>query len=156
MNLFGIGPALALTGALGFALAKWLDGAFGIRYGFAGLGLAAATLAAFLLMTAGLYLWLGAIVELRRGEFGRKLLAEGVYARTQNPMYAAFIFFLAPALALLLNNLVYLTASALMYAVFDWLIEREEKPLLEKFGQAYLDYAASTPHLIPRLFTPRK
>jgi len=99
----------------------------------------------------GLYFWLASVIGLKTALSDGKLLTEGVYARTRNPMYAAFIIFLVPALALLLNNLVYLLAVPLMYAAFDCLIGREEKALLEKFGPEYEAYAARTPRLFPKL-----
>lgn len=151
MNIFGIGPALLLAGASGFGLAKALDAYGGITYSFEGFALAAATVVASPLLLAGLYFWLASIIGLKATLADGKLLTEGIYARTRNPMYAAFIIFLVPALALLLNNLVYLLAAPLMYAVFDLLIGREEKFLLEKFGPQYQDYAERTPRLFPRL-----
>ncbi|HOX23589.1 MAG TPA: methyltransferase [Elusimicrobiales bacterium] len=153
MSIFGIGPLLVLAGGAGFGFGKFAEAYFGVSFRLHGLALAGASLLAALLLLAGLYFWIGAVIQLRLGHGKNELLTGGVYARCRNPMYAAFILFLAPALALLLNNLYYLCAPALMYAAFDSLIEREEKFLLEKFGPAYEAYAGRTPQLLPKLFS---
>jgi len=155
MNLFGIGPILVLAGAVGLGLARVMETYLGVHLSFSGAALAAATFAALLLFLAGVYVWLAAAMRIRDGVSSGRLLTGGVFARTRNPLYAAFIIFLVPALALLLNNLAYLLASVLMYAAFDQYIEREEKALLEKFGAEYEAYAKRTPRLFPKLKPPR-
>ncbi|NLO90495.1 MAG: isoprenylcysteine carboxylmethyltransferase family protein [Elusimicrobia bacterium] len=151
MNIWGIGPILVLSAAVGLGLGRVMESYLDVHLGFSGPLLALSTMTALALFLAGVYLWLSAAMRIRSGVKSGKLLTDGVYARTRNPLYAAFVFFLLPALALLLNNLAYLLSSVLMYAAFDQYIEREENALLETFGDEYRAYCARTPRLFPRL-----
>ena len=83
-------------------------------------------------------------------------MTEGVYAYTRNPMYAAFILFLIPALSLLMNDVLIILTSAILYAVFRINIGKEEDFLQRQFGEDYRRYAEKVPRLIPRFVRPKR
>lgn len=80
-----------------------------------------------------------------------RLITEGVYRVVRHPMYASF-FLMALGQGLLLNNWLAgwaaLAAVSLMYVVR---VPREERMMLEAFGEEYRSYALRTGGVIPRI-----
>lgn len=73
-----------------------------------------------------------------------RLLTDGAFARVRHPLYLASLLFYV--------FLIVLTLSLLSIAVFvgififyDYISAYEEKYLVHKFGQDYLDYKKNTP-----------
>jgi protein-S-isoprenylcysteine O-methyltransferase Ste14 len=72
-----------------------------------------------------------------------KIIKEGPFARTRNPIYLSFALF-DLGVALLLNNLwIILALAVLMVYVDRGIVQREERYLDQKFGQDYLNYKGS-------------
>lgn len=86
-------------------------------------------------------------LELRKGH---ELVTTGVYRRVRHPMYAAILLF-GLAQAMLLENWLAgwsaLVTFALLYVVRT---PREERMMLEHFGDAYRAYMRRTGRLLPR------
>jgi protein-S-isoprenylcysteine O-methyltransferase Ste14 len=87
-------------------------------------------------------------------EAGDILVTSGIYGRIRHPIYASLILFLTGAM------LVGLSATTLLFfvlfiAALTVRINREEKFLLEKFGEDYVQYAKRVPRFLPRI-TERK
>ena len=78
------------------------------------------------------------------------LVTGGVYAHMRHPLYASLVLW-AAAQPLLLQNLLAGFAGA-MAALLIWLIRvpREERMMLERFGDRYRQYMARTGRLLPR------
>jgi protein-S-isoprenylcysteine O-methyltransferase Ste14 len=73
----------------------------------------------------------------------RKIIKEGPFARTRNPIYLSFALF-DLGVALLMNNLwIILALAVLMVYVDRGIVQREERYLEQQFGQDYLDYKGS-------------
>ncbi|HYF55594.1 MAG TPA: protein-S-isoprenylcysteine O-methyltransferase [Salinarimonas sp.] len=80
------------------------------------------------------------------------LVTHGVYARVRHPMYAAFWLW-AVAQALLLPNWIAGPAGLVGFAIlFLGRVEREERLMIEAFGDAYRAYMARSWRLIPGLY----
>lgn len=80
-----------------------------------------------------------------------ELITSGVYGRMRHPMYTA-IFLICIGQALLLENwLAGLAGLVAFTALYLLRVEREEKMMVEHFGETYRSYAARTPRLIPSL-----
>jgi protein-S-isoprenylcysteine O-methyltransferase Ste14 len=81
-----------------------------------------------------------------------RLVTTGIYARCRHPMYLAF-FLWGVAQALLLPNLL-AGAAGLVGAAILFIMRhpKEERLLLDEFGEAYAEYLERTRRLIPRLF----
>lgn len=80
------------------------------------------------------------------------LVTTGPYALTRNPMYAAIIFILNPALGILFRSWLLILAIVPIY--FSWRIcvrGEENGELKEKFGEKYLAYMKATPRFWPNL-----
>ena len=80
-----------------------------------------------------------------------RLVATGIYSRIRHPMYTA-LFLIATAQLLLIANAVVAPAFLIAFAVlYATRIEREERMMLDHFGQAYADYQRRTHRLLPAL-----
>jgi protein-S-isoprenylcysteine O-methyltransferase Ste14 len=83
---------------------------------------------------------------------GHSLITNGVYQRVRHPMYTAF-FLWAIAQALLLPNWIAGFAGLLGFGtLFAFRVGREERMMLETFGDQYRQYAARTKRIIPGVF----
>lgn len=113
-------------------------------------------LASFLIFPAmiyWLYFFIGAVKVHRRAPLSAdkidKLVTEGVYAKVRHPIYSAdiilgwAIFFFYPDVRLLIG------AHWLMFVLLFWM-RREEKALIEKFGNEYLQYMRRVPKIFPK------
>lgn len=81
---------------------------------------------------------------------GQRLVTRGPYRFVRHPMYSAIALTAAGALVLTANWLAggaYAVAFAAMYA---GRVDREERALLEAFGEEYRAYMDGTPRLVPR------
>jgi protein-S-isoprenylcysteine O-methyltransferase Ste14 len=80
------------------------------------------------------------------------LVTGGVYSRVRHPMYSAFLAS-AVAQALLLPNWIAGPAGLLGFAaMFFSRLWREERMMVETFGDEYRSYMARTSRIIPGLF----
>jgi len=108
------------------------------------------TLGAFFTIATGVAIGLASVAGFRSAKTtilpaGRPTTAivdGGPYAFTRNPMYLAMAFGYL-GLSLLLNNLWALAFLPLVLAVVDlFVIRREERYLVAKFGDPYRDYCS--------------
>ena len=105
--------------------------------------------AGIILLIVGIYFWVSSVIIFKKALNSRRLAQTGVYSLSRNPMYAGFILFAIPGLALILNNMLLLAASVAMFAVFKLRIGAEENSLAKEFGAEYEQYQARVPQLIP-------
>lgn len=101
----------------------------------------------------GLLAWSGRVFmgPFKNGE----LVTCGPYRYIRNPIYAAWIFFLIPALAVFARSwLVFLTV-AVAVAAFMKNVRIEEKTLTDLFGDEYRNYCARTGRLLPFRYLSR-
>jgi len=94
-------------------------------------------------------MWLTAGVTVMRGYQRDQLLTTGVFAVCRNPVYAAWIVLILPALTLLTRSWPLMLTPLVAYAVFKLLIHVEDDYLRQRFGPAYLDYRARVNEIIP-------
>ena len=149
MNILGIGPFLLIIGACAGVLVAGIEKLFhwhaalpapwSIAANYAGVGLA----------LIGLYFWISSARRVRRAFPSGRLETGGVYRLSRNPMYAAFIVFLVPGMACIVNDLLLLLISAAMGIGFKMRIPKEEEFLLGKYGDAYRQYVRKVAQLIP-------
>lgn len=82
---------------------------------------------------------------------GNFLIKNGPYALVRNPMYLGIILMGVGIVLFLFKWWVFFIF--LVFFVFRYiiLISKEEKILIEKFGQEYKDYQKNTPRLFPKI-----
>jgi protein-S-isoprenylcysteine O-methyltransferase Ste14 len=87
-------------------------------------------------------------LELREGH---ELVTEGVYRSVRHPMYAS-MWLWGVAQALLLQNWIAGWVSLVMFMPLYLLrVPREERMMLDEFGEEYRAYMNHTGRVIPRL-----
>ena len=150
MNIFGIGLRLALAGGAGVAVVLLLRKCLGWTLPLPAAWAQVLRLAGGFLLLAGLGFWADSVRRMVPAFRARRLATEGVYRRCRNPMYAAFIVFILPGLALAFNEFLILAVALAMYLEFRRHIGREEEFLRREFGAAYEQYARKVPQLFPR------
>lgn len=151
LPLYGVGPVyvaviMALT-ALGLLLSAngWI-----LLAPMKALRLPCGILGA-LLIAAGPVLWWKAVFEARVNTHIKQntLVTTGVYAWVRNPIYSAFLLACTGAL-LLAGNLWLLVLPVVFWLFLTVLMKHtEEKWLLERYGQEYVDYCRHVNRCIP-------
>ena len=114
------------------------------------------TLADILLETSGLFLLtvcsmgrLWALLYIS-GHKKIELITDGPYSMVRHPLYV-FSLIGAIGIGLASENLIILAVLVIFYLLYYPLtILVEEAKLIDKFGQAYLDYIKSTPRFLPK------
>jgi protein-S-isoprenylcysteine O-methyltransferase Ste14 len=80
-----------------------------------------------------------------------ELITEGPYSMVRHPLYV-FSLIGAIGIGLASENILVLAALVIFYlSYYPLTILVEEKKLVDKFGQAYLDYIKRTPRFLPKL-----
>lgn len=76
-----------------------------------------------------------------------KLLTEGMYKYSRNPMYLSF-FFAYTGIGLISKSWIFLTITFVYMIVVVLFVKEEEKICLEKYGEEYKEYMNKTPRWI--------
>lgn len=154
MSTYGIGPifglvAIVLTVAGILLRDKWIFKS-GIpdsdiwKYSYLGLGV--------LLILLGLFIYWKAVFGIKIDNYinSGKLCTEGIYAWTRNPIYAAIIFVSAGSLFISGNVYMYVI-PILLWAFLTFLLKKtEERDMLKRFSQEYLDYMDQVNRILPK------
>jgi protein-S-isoprenylcysteine O-methyltransferase Ste14 len=72
-----------------------------------------------------------------------KLIKTGIFARTRNPIYLAFVLFHLSMFLVFENVMNFLSAIGLSIWLHHWVIKIEESFLQSKFGEEYDQYKKS-------------
>jgi len=102
-----------------------------------------------ILCCIGIPLWLAGIHAAMSAYNKDMLVTSGVFGLVRHPIYAAWIVFLLPGIALLCQSWPLLGAALAAYAVFKLSIQREDDYLARRFGQTYLDYRSRVNEVFP-------
>lgn len=81
----------------------------------------------------------------------QKLITDGVYRQIRHPMYAGYLLLGIGQVLCLANWLAGPAFLGLFGLLFLQRVHREEKMMLEKFGEEYQRYMQRTGRLLPRL-----
>lgn len=149
VTIWGIGPKLIITAVPYFSLASFLSSRFPHIFMLS-------FIPQFILKSVGgLLLLLGIVffintqkVFLREFKKGN-LMTTGTYSICRNPIYATFIVFVVPSIAILENSWLAITTSILMYFVFKANIGKEYEYLRDKFGYEYIEYEKRINEILP-------
>ena len=73
-----------------------------------------------------------------------------MYGIIRHPLYASITILIVPGCVLLLNKFMGLTVPIIMYITFRLLIGKEEKRLINNFGEEYLKYKKNVNAMFPK------
>jgi protein-S-isoprenylcysteine O-methyltransferase Ste14 len=88
--------------------------------------------------------WSGAITL----KEGHRLIRSGPYQFVRNPIYTGILTGVAGT-AIALGQVSGLVALTILYAVYSWKIQREQRLLATEFGEEYAGYCRDVPALVP-------
>ena len=97
--------------------------------------------------------WIQAVLisKIDREVENNKLVTTGIYAYVRHPIYAAF-FYIAIGLILISQNIILFILPVLFWAFLTVaMIKTEEKWLIEKFGEDYIDYSKKVNRFLPKV-----
>ena len=149
LSRFGVGPRIAVTTAIYAILAGIVTGHWPHLFRSASLAHPAVVTIASVLIVLGVPMGLIGVTSVMRAYNRDQLVTSGAFALVRHPVYAAWIVFLLPGLALLSRSLPLLLTPLVAYAVFKTLIGKEDDYLKARFGQTYLDYRARVREIVP-------
>jgi protein-S-isoprenylcysteine O-methyltransferase Ste14 len=116
-----------------------------------------ARIAGYLLMVASVVIALASLWDLgdawRVGvieEQQTQLVQTGVYGRTRNPYFVAYLLMFA-AYTVLLQNMLLLALAILGFGMIHAMVRREESHLATRHGDEYRQYARHVPRYLPKL-----
>jgi protein-S-isoprenylcysteine O-methyltransferase Ste14 len=134
---------------IGTAIPHFADYAFRPAQAWLGLLFAIAALVMFQLTHRALGRNWSISLDVREDH---QLITDGIYRKIRHPMYSAFWLW-AVAQALLLPNWVAGFAGLIGFGtLFFGRVAREERMMLETFGDGYREYMARTGRVIPWVF----
>jgi protein-S-isoprenylcysteine O-methyltransferase Ste14 len=147
-KLFGIGPLGALITLALFSLVwlvEWKIGRFIIMIRPFPLRCAGIFLIVF-----GLFLHMWTFFTLKNWWRNDQLCTRGPFRYFRHPMYAAWVTFISMGVALMFNSWMYVLWALLLHPIWHVLARREEKIVMNVFGDEYRRYAARTGRFVPR------
>jgi protein-S-isoprenylcysteine O-methyltransferase Ste14 len=86
---------------------------------------------------------------------GGDLVTSGIYSRVRHPQYNG-LFLISAGLMIQWPTLVTLLLWPVMFVVYYRLAMKEERKMIELFGERYLDYKKSVPAFFPRFWVKEK
>lgn len=101
-------------------------------------------IAGILLMVLALVFYAMTIRVMLPGIRENRLVTNGTYRFSRNPLYATLILLMIPGLALALNSWLVVTTSIVAYLLFRKYIHEEEEQLERIFGEEYRSYRQKT------------
>jgi len=147
-KIFGVGPAGATISLFLLAIFVWADSMIKLSIvDYTGL----IKIIGIILIIYGFGLHFWAFSTLRSWWVNDKLCTRGPFKYFRHPMYAAWITFICPGVALYLNSWFYLLWVLLLHLFWHNLVKKEEMMMTETFGNIYKDYARRTDRFFPKM-----
>ena len=106
-----------------------------------------------ILIISGIAFWIHAVLisKIDQEIENDKLVTTGIYAYVRHPIYAAF-FYIAIGLILISQNIILFILPVIYWAFLTvTMIKTEEKWLIDKFGNDYIDYSKKVNRFIPKV-----
>ncbi len=147
-KIFGVGPKGALISVLLLVISLALDWWTGHPTITSYPGFIRVPAIALILTGLALHAW--SFWTLRNWWQADQLCTRGPFRFFRHPMYAAWITFICPGVALFFNSWTMLLWPLLLHPVWHLLVAWEEKWMLELFGDPYREFAIRTGRFVPR------
>jgi protein-S-isoprenylcysteine O-methyltransferase Ste14 len=149
MTFGGIGPKLALITLPYIMLATLVNQKYPEFLKLDFIGSEWLETAGYIMICIGLVFYAWTIVVFLADFKKGLLVTRGTFALCRNPIYASFIVFFIPGLALVIQSGMILSIALVLYLNFKISIHGENKVLERKFGKAYETYRENVQEIIP-------
>ncbi|MFH1691175.1 MAG: isoprenylcysteine carboxylmethyltransferase family protein [Candidatus Omnitrophota bacterium] len=134
MNILGIGPMLFAWTVCYGAVMVYLNSILGRGFFLNSLPQYVTFAVGDILLFVGVIILYKSFIVLREAQQKGVRAAKGFYGFLRHPMYAAWIFFIVPGIAVIGRSLFLLSTSLFAYFVYKCLIGKEEEFLVCRFG----------------------
>ena len=148
-KIFGIGPTGAIISIFLLAIFVWANSMIELSIFVEYSGLM--KILGIVLVILGLVLHFWSFSTLRSWWVDGKLCIRGPFKHFRHPMYAAWITFICPGVALYLNSWFYLFWVLLLHLLWHKLVKEEERIMTDTFGDIYKNYALRTGRFFPKI-----
>lgn len=101
------------------------------------------------LIAIGIPLFIVSVIIVSRAYKADELVTNGIYRCCRHPLYASWVVFIVPGIALLVNSWLWLTIPVFMYVILCHFVKKEEVYLESVFGSEYLRYKQKVPCIFP-------
>lgn len=108
------------------------------------------------LIVFGVPFYLSSLITVMRAYKEGRLVTNGVYSMCRHPVYAAWIVFFVPSIALFINSWALLSSPFIMYLMARTLVAEEDVYLEETFGKDFLAYKQQVPAFLPYGWVKKK
>jgi protein-S-isoprenylcysteine O-methyltransferase Ste14 len=103
------------------------------------------------LVLSGFWLHFWSFFTLRNWWMNDQLCTRGPFQYFRHPMYAAWITFICPGIAVYSNAWFYFLWVLLLHLIWHQLVRKEEIIMMDMFGDDYKDYAKRTGRFFPKV-----
>jgi protein-S-isoprenylcysteine O-methyltransferase Ste14 len=149
MSRWGIGPIFAVLsigyGMMSLAISRHFYPAFQI--GFLPNGFL--SVLGIVLIVIGVPFFIISVKTVTRAYNTDKLVTNGIFRCCRHPLYASWVVFIVPGIALLMKSWIGLTTPIFMYFILRKLVKKEEVYLENRFGSKYREYKKKVPCILP-------
>jgi len=152
-KIFGIGPTGAIISLFLFSIFVWADSMIKLSIVVESVSLIKIIGIVVIIFGLGLHFW--SFSTLRSWWVDDKLCTRGPFKHFRHPMYAAWITFICPGIALYLNSWFYFFWVLLLHLLWHKLVKKEEIIMIDTFGDMYKDYARRTGRFFPKMMNYR-
>lgn len=149
ISRLGIGPVFASLSICYFLATVAVTICYAPQYRIFLLSGASRNIISAIFILPGLALYVLGVRSMLKAYNADRLCTTGPFGICRNPIYSAWICFLVPGLAFLVNALLSFTTPLVMYVLFKMLIVKEDRYLQERFNAEYLRYKKTTPEILP-------
>jgi protein-S-isoprenylcysteine O-methyltransferase Ste14 len=94
----------------------------------------------WILLIAGIAAFVATMAQFISNFPKGKLITNGMFACSRNPIYSCWIVFILPAIGIICNNWIFFAAALVMGLTTSFLVREEEVQLLKCFGRKYYEY----------------
>jgi len=149
-KIFGIGPFGAMI-SLALLLFFWMgDQLLGHPSITTNLTLIRSIGVLLILAGLGVHTW--TFLTLRNWWVNNKICKSGPFKYVRHPMYSAWTILIVSGVSLCLNSWIFLMWPLSIHPIWHKLVVKEEKTMLNLFGDEYKTYAELTGRFVPRFF----
>ena len=106
-----------------------------------------------ILIISGIVFWIQAVLmsKITQEIENNNLVTTGIYAYVRHPIYAAF-FYIATGLIFVSQNILLFILPIIFWVFLTVaMIKTEEKWLIDKYGEDYIDYSKKVNRFIPKV-----
>ncbi|MHA1916211.1 MAG: methyltransferase family protein [Promethearchaeota archaeon] len=147
--LLGVGPKILLTLCpflIFFGILNALFPLFQIPIGFVwkvSIG--------FVLIIIGVLVFIYSEKIIKPAHNSSELITVSIYAHIRHPMYAIWGLAILPGIFFLLNSWIFFIILPVYYIIVRLFIQQEERFLLRRYGQEYIQYKKNVNAFFPKL-----